>query len=155
MHDNTAKSGHALALHCMHLAPSLFVIPLSTILNMFETAFAEHEPTNQAILITQKPPSMLTARTNPFSPFETRVIASLTFVATRCRHPIMRRCAIQLLQRGRHIENTRCATAVLAMAKRVITIEETGCVDAAWLPKPASRDRPSEVHRIAWAELKG
>lgn len=41
------------------------------------------------------------------------------------------------------------------MAKRIIAIEESGCVDGVWQPKPTSLERPPEVHRIAWAELDG
>lgn len=87
--DDISGSEHALALHCMHLVHSLFVIWTSRILSMFETAFDEQESTFQEMLYHAEAAINLQGTKQPLFSFESRVIGPLTFVATRCRHPIM------------------------------------------------------------------
>ncbi|KAF3760884.1 hypothetical protein M406DRAFT_334507 [Cryphonectria parasitica EP155] len=50
----------------------------------------------------------------------------LWLTAYRCRHPILRRRALALLQRARRLEGVWMSTSTAAAARKVIEVEETG-----------------------------
>lgn len=66
-----------------------------------------------------------TRRFSAMFTFETHIIAPLYFVATKCRHPIIRRSALELLRRtpGRR-ENLWRADTMATLAEHTIKLEE-------------------------------
>lgn len=148
IHDETH---HTLTWSCMHLAHLTYVIWVSAILNT-EMTFDEHHSSFEEML--KHAGNAINATPRSLFSFETRVIPSLSFVATRCRHPTIRRRAIQLLYCGPQIENTRNAASTIAVAKRIIAIEESGCAAGTYCGEPASLELPPEINRLASAKVE-
>jgi len=73
--------------------------------------------------------------------FETHVIPALYFVATKCRHPLVRHAALSLLKRNpSRRENLWRADVIGGIAAHVVNVEER------WISRPKS---PSNIHPIA------
>lgn len=71
------------------------------------------------------------AKQNPFllsvmSLEEPTINMALWITATRCRHPAVRRSALQLLRSARRLEGVWMSTSTAAAAERMIAIEEEG-----------------------------
>lgn len=72
-------------------------------------------------------------RLNPNSvcpAFEIGILPHLYFVASRCRHPTIRRQALHLLRNGSRQEGIWHRDVLLSVAERIIEIEEMDCVGA-------------------------
>ncbi len=81
----------------------------------------------------QKGPALFT--------FETHVIPALYYVATKCRHPLVRHAALSLLKRHpSKRENLWRADVIGAIAAHVVKVEER------WVQRP---DSPSNIHPTA------
>lgn len=148
IHD---KTHHTLSWSCMHLAHLNYVVWVSAILDT-EMGFDEYHSIFEEML--QHAGNAINATSRPSFSFETRVIPSLGFVATRCRHPTIRRRAIQLLHCGPQIENTRSAASTIAFSKRIIAIEESGCATGAYCGVPASLELPPDINRLTDAKVE-
>jgi hypothetical protein len=59
--------------------------------------------------------------------FDMGVLPHLYLVATRCRHPLIRRTALHLLQQGPAQEGIWSKTVLVAIAKRIMMLEEVAC----------------------------
>lgn len=81
----------------------------------------------------------------PVFMFETRFIPQLFFVATKCRHPAIRRQAISLLRLGPEVENTWKADTLADIAERVVGTEESGEINGAFCIEPYSMDLPPKT----------
>lgn len=128
-----------------------YYITLSTILNMYETAFDEFNPLFQTMV--EHASRIIVPRSKgprPVFMFETRFIPQLFFVATKCRHPAIRRQAISLLRLGPEVENTWKADTLADIAERVVGTEESGEINGAFCIEPYSMDLPPENHRMCW-----
>lgn len=146
---------HTLAVSCMLLAQAVYFIWVSVVLTMSEMAFDTYNSTFEVMLNHAEDAINAHGTNQPFFSFETRVIPCIAFAATRCRQPVTRRYAIELLRRGPKIENTRRATSTISMAKRIVAVEESGIADSCWLQEPASLELPPEINRIVWAKVEG
>jgi len=96
--------------------------------------------------------------TRPVFIFETRVIPQLFFVATKCRHPVIRRKAISLLRSGAEVENTWKADTLADIAERVVGTEESGSLDGVFSLERYTMELPPESNRMcrdAVLELPG
>lgn len=126
-----------------------YYILLSTTLSMHETAFDAFFPTFQA-MIDHANCIIATGRKQPHPVFlfETRVIPSLFFVASKCRHPVMRRQAIYLLRNGAKMENTWKAGVLADAAERLVGIEESGNIHGEFCSDPCRIDLPPESNRV-------
>lgn len=153
--ENKSRPEQTLAVSCILLAQAVYFIWVSAVLNMSEMAYDTYNPTFEAMMNYAETAINAHGTIQPFFSFETRVIACIAFAATRCRHPVIRRRAIALLYRGPKIENTRRALSTIAMAKRIVTIEESGDADGRWLHEPTSLELPPEINRIIWAKVEG
>jgi len=79
--------------------------------------------------------------TPPIFTFETHIIPALYYVATKCRHPLVRHAALDLLQRNpSKRENLWRADVIGGIAAHVVRVEER------WLRRPSS---PSNFHPTA------
>ncbi|KAK0630752.1 hypothetical protein B0T17DRAFT_455695, partial [Bombardia bombarda] len=136
----------SIALIQIHIHTTF--IWISTALNNRETAFDDHVGSFSAIIplassfidsvtgpanresSTSKPPTSTpstpdTRRLSVLFTFEMHVIIPLYFVATKCRHPLIRRAALDLLRRnpGRR-ENLWQASHMAAIAEDIMMLEE-------------------------------
>ncbi|KEF61712.1 uncharacterized protein A1O9_03281 [Exophiala aquamarina CBS 119918] len=126
-----------------------YFITVCTILNMYETAFDNFLPMFQSMV--DHAGHVVAAgskETRPVFIFETRVIPQLFFVATKCRHPVVRRQAISLLRTGAEVENTWKADTLADIAERVVGTEESGSIDGVFCPEPSTMELPPEDHRM-------
>lgn len=113
-----------------YLAQFAAIVPLAAAYIDLETS-----PQNQPAVPPQKPGSTA-APTYPFSglnhqlpgsnfTFETHIIPPLYYVATKCRHPLIRRSALDLLRRDPfRRENLWRASVMGALAGHVVSLEE-------------------------------
>lgn len=113
-----------------YLAQFAAIVPLAAAYIDLETS-----PPNQPAFQPQKPGSAATP-THPFSglnqqlpgsnfTFETHIIPPLYYVATKCRHPLIRRSALDLLRRDPfRRENLWRASVMGALAGHVVSLEE-------------------------------
>lgn len=113
-----------------YLAQFAAIVPLAAAYIDLETS-----PQNQPAFPPQKPGSAA-APTHPFSglnphlpgsnfTFETHIIPPLYYVATKCRHPLIRRSALDLLRRDPfRRENLWRASVMGALAGHVVSLEE-------------------------------
>lgn len=113
-----------------YLAQFAAIVPLAAAYIDLETS-----PPSQPALPPQKPGSA-SAPTYPFSglnhqlpgsnfTFETHIIPPLYYVATKCRHPLIRRSALDLLRRDPfRRENLWRASVMGALAGHVVSLEE-------------------------------
>ena len=74
--------------------------------------------------------------------FDMEVVSPLYFVATKCRHPVIRRRAIKILEGSQRREGLWDSNVAAAIAKRSMEIEE------AKLSKLDGSELPAEVDRI-------
>lgn len=110
------------------------VIWVSTALTPHELAYDAHIPAFAAIISHAS--SVVAASSSASSPqggssftFETEIVAPVYWVATKCRHPLLRRAALRLLGRKevqRRRENLWRADVTYAVAKVVMEMEEEG-----------------------------
>jgi len=131
------------------VAYSHYCIWLSTCLSTYETAFDSFFPAFQS-MIEHASRATAAKKTEPAPVFifETRIVPSLFFVATKCRHPIIRRQAISLLRNGTRIENISKAEAMAEVAERDIGIEESGSEHGVFCLTAHSMVLPPESHRV-------
>ena len=94
--------------------------------------------------------------TPPVFSFEMGVIPPLYFTATKCRDSDLRRKAISLLQRSPRREGLWDADEMVAVARRIISLEEEGLASACW-PEEQRRvcDATFGLKRIAMADGEG
>jgi hypothetical protein len=97
------------------------IIPLA---KDFLDSLAAH-PTNQGQTAAHGPPAADTRRFTAMFTFDMHIIAPLYFVATKCRHPIVRRAALDLLRRyPTRRENMWRANVWADIADRTMRLEE-------------------------------
>ncbi|KAK3302243.1 uncharacterized protein B0T15DRAFT_403256 [Chaetomium strumarium] len=97
------------------------IIPLA---KDFLDSFAPH-PTNQGETAAPGPPTADTRRFSAMFTFDMHIIAPLYFVAAKCRHPIVRRAALDLLRRNpTRRENMWRADVWADIADRTMRLEE-------------------------------
>ncbi|KAK4123512.1 hypothetical protein N657DRAFT_633782 [Parathielavia appendiculata] len=138
-HDAPAGSICLIQIH-IH-STSIWV---STALSQHETAFDDHIDAFSAMIplateflntSSMPPPSQEqqqasgrafdTRRFSAMFTFEMHIIAPLYFVAAKCRHPLIRRAALDLLQRNpARRENLWRANVMAAIAERTMRLEE-------------------------------
>ncbi|KAL6245744.1 hypothetical protein RBB50_006897 [Rhinocladiella similis] len=136
-----------------------YSIWLSVCLSTSETAFDQFNHHFESI-VDHAHRAITATKTNlrPAFMFETRVIPSLYFVATKCRHPQIRRRALFLLRNGPKVENLWKAEPMADVAQKVIGIEESGSELGIYEQDPLRSDLPPESHRLyrqEVVELKG
>ncbi|KAK4234803.1 hypothetical protein C8A03DRAFT_18363 [Achaetomium macrosporum] len=97
------------------------IIPLAT---EFLDSLASR-PTNQGQHAATGPPAADTRRLSAMFTFDMHIIAPLYFVAAKCRHPIVRRAALDLLRRNpTRRENMWRASVWADIAERTMRLEE-------------------------------
>lgn len=138
----------------LHLIQRNYIIWVSAMTDGSETAFDKRHGLFEDMLQHARTVIELSGYTQPLFSFDTRVIPSLTFIATRCRHPILRREAVRLLHIGPKVENTRKASTGIVLAKKVIAIEETGHADAGYRDITAWPDGFPDANRLVWARVE-
>ncbi|KAL1843505.1 hypothetical protein VTJ49DRAFT_1376 [Mycothermus thermophilus] len=109
---------------------------VSTALSQHETVFDDYVETFSAIIplatefinsLNARPPSGVTdaRRFGTVFTFEMSIIAPLYFVAAKCRHPVIRRAALELLRRNpARRENLWRAGFMAVIAERTMRLEE-------------------------------
>lgn len=126
-----------------------YFITVSAILSMYETTLDNFLPIFQSMVDhASRVIAAESKGTRPVFIFETRVIPQLFFVATKCRHPVIRRQAISLLRTGAEIENTWKADTLADIAERVVGTEESGSIDGAFCIEPHTMELPPESNRM-------
>ena len=73
--------------------------------------------------------------------FDMELVSPLYYVATKCRHPIIRRRAISILERTQRREGLWDSNMAAAIAKRTMLIEETKLTRLEGSELPAEEDR--------------
>ncbi|SPQ22550.1 e5e08d0d-3454-4405-aeb2-365dbff5eb0a [Thermothielavioides terrestris] len=134
---------------------------VSTALSQRETVFDDYVDTFSAIIPlatdfinslgtpqTTSEQSRPTANTRRFTAaftFEIHIIAPLYFVAAKCRHPIIRRAALDLLRRSpARRENLWRANVMATIAERTMRLEEKHLRDANSQPQ-SRHPSPPEI----------
>lgn len=145
------KYQEKLPWSCMQLVRLNYIIWVSVILDT-EMAFDEHLDDFEQML--RYASIAIDATSDQLFSFETRVIPPLGYVATRCRHPHIRRKAIKMLECGPQIENTRHAKATIAVAKRILAVEESGRAPGVYKEEPISEDFPPSSNRLIYAKVE-
>ena len=136
------------------LAYGQYFIWLSACLSTFETAydqFFQHfqlmiEHADHVIAATR-------AEVRPVFVLESRVIASLYFIAIKCRQPSIRRRAVVLLRNGPQVENIWKAEPMAVVAERTIGVEESGSEHGVYHAQALSSDLPPESSRVYRQEV--
>ena len=124
--DSAEEDEHysALLVSCIHI----FVF-LSTSLSMYETSFDDFLPQFRSIIrYARRHVAAQRARSQcPVFVFETRIIPALHYLALKCRHPLIRRESLFLLENEvPRMEYYFKAEAMAKVARRHIAIEEAG-----------------------------
>jgi len=161
MHLHVAKIWLSTALTVQqtaldeHLASFSAIVPLAA--NVLNAEASSHlhvqhlrvpDPPSVATSAPQSPGTSPPAseparppRAPPVFTFETHVIPALYYVATKCRHPLVRHAALDLLRRNpSKRENLWRADVMGGIAAHVVGVEER------WLRRPSS---PSNFHPTA------
>lgn len=126
-----------------------YFITVSTILSMYETAFDDFLPVFQAMVnYAGRVVAPKSKGPRPVFIFEVRVIPQLFFVATKCRHPVIRRQAITLLRTGAEVENTWKADTLADIAEWVVGTEESGQIGGPFHLEPLGMELPPESNRM-------
>ena len=73
--------------------------------------------------------------------FDMELVSPLYYVATKCRHPVIRRRAISILERTQRREGLWDSNMAAAIAKRIMLIEETNLTNLDGSELPAEEDR--------------
>jgi hypothetical protein len=126
-----------------------YFITVCTILSMYETAFDDFLPIFQTMVdCAGRIVAPKSKESRPVFIFETRVIPQLFFVATKCRHPVIRRQAISLLRTGAEVENTWKADTLADIAEWVVGTEESGEIGGSFCLEPQGMELPPENNRM-------
>ena len=149
-------------LHLYHLITHIWI---STVLDPSETVIDAHLPAFESIILLSSlilSPTTATSSTTPPPPrppphftFEMGFIPPLYFTAINCRHPLLRRQAVNLIHAGSKCEGLWDAEPIARIAERVIELEESGGNTATlgtnttstWTEKNEGR-WPEEKHRV-------
>ncbi|KAF3769947.1 hypothetical protein M406DRAFT_248656, partial [Cryphonectria parasitica EP155] len=121
-------------LHAQHIWISTALSSSEVVYDDFLSSFAAIVPLAAAYLDLETSPSQLPyfpapeqlpiAYTSNFT-FETHIIPPLYYVATKCRHPLIRRSALELLKRNPfRRENLWRASVMGALAGHIVSLEE-------------------------------
>ncbi|TKA28716.1 hypothetical protein B0A50_03044 [Salinomyces thailandicus] len=78
--------------------------------------------------------------------FDMEIVSPLYFVASKCRHPLIRRRAIQLLQQMDRREGLWDSNVAAAIAERIVAIEETHLTGVLGNQLPEEQDRIHFAH---------
>lgn len=133
--------------HVGILAYEQYYVWVGVVLSMFETANDEYfENFANMIYHAEQLLKVFRGVDIAFS-FETRFIPMVGIMAHKCRHPILRRQAIDLLHRGPQRENLWTAENEVRAAWATVAFEESGDVNIPFqqVPPPSV---PSEERRV-------
>ncbi|KAJ4391456.1 hypothetical protein N0V93_005073 [Gnomoniopsis smithogilvyi] len=98
------------------------IVPLAAAYLDVESSSQHHSPQSSRCLAV--PEQLSVAHTRNFT-FETHIIPPLYYVATKCRHPLIRRSALDLLRRNpSRRENLWRASVMGALAGHIVSLEE-------------------------------
>lgn len=115
--------------HVGILAYEQYYVWVGVLLSMFETANDEYfESFATMIYHAEQLLTVFRGVDIAFS-FETRFIPMVSIMAHKCRHPVLRRQAVNLLRRGPQRENLWTAEHELRAAQATIAFEESGDVN--------------------------
>ncbi|KAK3357296.1 hypothetical protein B0T25DRAFT_589604 [Lasiosphaeria hispida] len=107
-----------------HVATFSKIIPLANTFMDTLTGPANHDPMANKMAATS-PSAADTRRFSAMFTFEMHIIAPLYYVAAKCRHPLIRRAALDLLRRNpARRENLWRANVMAAIADHTIRLEE-------------------------------
>ncbi|EXJ55882.1 hypothetical protein A1O7_08813 [Cladophialophora yegresii CBS 114405] len=104
-----------------------FYIVVSSSVSMYQTALDEFMFQFRSVIAYARRVVAIqrTRSRRPVFVFETRILPALYYVATKCRHPLIRREAIFLLENeAPRMEYIAKAEGMAAVAKRIVGIEE-------------------------------
>ncbi|ETI21440.1 hypothetical protein G647_07787 [Cladophialophora carrionii CBS 160.54] len=132
-----------------------FYVVVSSSVSMYQTTLDEFMAQFRSIIAYIRRVVAIQRRRSrrPVFVFETRILPALYYVATKCRHPLIRREAIFLLENeAPRMEYIAKAEGMAAVAKRIVGIEEAcgseeGVFCAEWPPHKADL-LPAEDHRV-------
>lgn len=150
--ENVSVQIAVLTLQCFHIALSTW---LACSLAVDECAFDVHLPSFRQLVGTAEMVIDLLNKSEfkeqPFS-LEIGLIAPLYLTVRSCRHPMLRRTAIDLMRRGRRQEGLWEARQTVAISQRMVEIEERGLLEGQW-PAEAARLQATHVHpRKTWSD---
>lgn len=132
-------------LHAQHIWISTALSSSEVVYDDFLSSFAAIVPLAAAYLDQEHPPAFPPQRTMPLAEpshyflgakqlsvaytsnftFETHIIPPLYYVATKCRHPLIRRSALELLRKNPfRRENLWRASVMGALAGHIVSLEE-------------------------------
>ncbi|KAI9151479.1 Transcription regulator lscL [Paramyrothecium foliicola] len=120
--------------HLLHILYESTMVWIGTALQTTELAYDAYVPSFAAIIshATALIHTSMSLSNPKLFTFETELIAPLYWTVVKCRHPLLRRTALRLLQKDemRHRrENIWSTETTIAVALRVIELEEQGQAD--------------------------
>lgn len=124
----------ALLLEIQHLTASILAAagPSSQeiVFDSFEESFSRIVTLTSPLLLTNTPKDAGPS----FPDFETGILPHLYFVASRCRHPVLRREALCLLRKGPRQEGIWHRDMLAGIAERIMDVEGRGACSAGNIP---------------------
>lgn len=119
----------ALLIEAQHITASILAVsgPSSqeTIFDRFEEEFSQILALSSRLLTTQIPEPNFSS----LPAFDMGILPQLYFVASRCRHPSIRRQALQILRQGPRQEGIWYREMPANIAERLMYLEEMDCED--------------------------
>ena len=149
-----ASSADAELHAVLHLTYSQIFISVATALTLYETAYDAFFSVFDHMIDHARRAIEATPVVQPIFQFETRVLQTLFFIATKCRHPVIRRRAIALMRRGPKMENFVEADIQILVSERSVGIEESGSEDGVFKPDAPCHvpDEASRIYSRLWHE---
>lgn len=133
--------------HVGLLAYEQYFIWVGVLLSMFETANDDFFENFASMIHHAEELLKIFRGVNIGFSFETRFIPMVGIMAHKCRHPILRRRAIDLLHRGPQRENLWTAENELRAARATVAFEESGDVSVPF-QQVAPSSLPPEERRV-------
>jgi hypothetical protein len=120
-------SSDSMLTHYLLMYHSVLKVWIATCTSTFQTAFDDHFASFEDILVRAET-VIRTSRhdTEQRSPFaaEMGVVSPLFFVTTKCRHPVLRRRALALLESMPQLEGIYKILPTIKVLRKIIEVEE-------------------------------
>lgn len=151
---NEPVSNYSTLTHYLLMYHSVLKVWVATCTSPFQTAFDAHFASFEDILVHAES----VTRTNQYekksrSPFaaEMGVAPPLFFVVTKCRHPILRRKALALLEMTPQLEGIWKVLPTVQVLRKFVQLEEEAMMNCDLSAKKIDVDLRADIHAAAHA----
>lgn len=121
----------AILLEIQHITATILAsagpFNQETIFDSFEEVFSQIIALASRLLVSNTSDRSSDEGRSPFPTFDMGILPHLYFVTSRCRHPLLRRQALDLLRRGPRQEGVWHRDMLANIGERIMNMEEKGC----------------------------